>query len=270
MQVAIFDDEKMQLGEGPHWSSQLNALCWVDILTNKVVIKSGTSRKEFTEFTLPSSVISSSDSTISVVDALGVWELEISSSQKTLTTEIRQGNVGNRSNESQLDPYGNLWIGRMNRVDSLRTGELLCIDKSGETSIQIPDMGIPNTLVWDLALERMYFADSAEGTIYMAPLANGMPDFSARSVFSKLGDELGAPDGSAIRSNGNLFNARWGAGCVIEFDPSGNVIQTISIPAENVTSCALDGDESVLYVTTANVDSPASDQLAGSTFAVQL
>ena len=66
------------------------------------------------------------------------------------------------------------------------------------------------------------------------------------------------------------FSARWGAGCVIEFDPSGNVIQTISIPAENVTSCALNSDESVLYVTTANVDSPAGDQLAGSTFAVQL
>ncbi|MEY3606516.1 MAG: hypothetical protein RL289_696, partial [Actinomycetota bacterium] len=73
-----------------------------------------------------------------------------------------------------------------------------------------------------------------------------------------------------IRSNGNLFNARWGAGLVIEFDSSGNQIQTILIPARNVTSCALNGDESVLYVTTASVDSPAIDQLSGSTFAVQL
>lgn len=72
------------------------------------------------------------------------------------------------------------------------------------------------------------------------------------------------------QANGNLLNARWGAGCVIEFDPSGNLIQTISIPAQNVTSCALNYDESVLYVTTAQVDLLPSNHLAGSTFVVKL
>jgi sugar lactone lactonase YvrE len=270
MQVEVFDEEKMQLGEGPHWSTQLNALCWVDILNNKVVVKSQTSRIEFGDFNLPSSVISSSEATIEVVDATGVWELNVLTSQKTLIAPIPQGNPSNRSNESQRDPYGNLWIGRMNQNDSLRTGELLCINVSGEASIQIPDMGIPNTLVWDESRSRMYFADSADGAIYMVPVDNGVPNFSEKSIFSKLEDEYGDPDGSAIRANGNILNARWGAGRVIEFDPAGSIVNSIEIPAVNVTSCALNADESILYVTTADVDSPANDQLAGSTFAVQL
>jgi sugar lactone lactonase YvrE len=215
-------------------------------------------------------VISSSETTIEVVDATGVWELDVVTSQKTLIASIPQGNPSNRSNESQRDPYGNLWIGRMNQDDSLRTGELLRMNASGETSIQIPDMGIPNTLVWDESRNRMYFADSADGAIYMAPVEDGAPNFSEKSIFSKLGNEFGDPDGSAIRSNGNLFNARWGAGLVIEFDSSGNQIRTISMPAQNVTSCALNEDESILYVTTANVGSPHGDLLAGSTFAVKL
>lgn len=270
MHIDVYDDERMQLGEGPCWSAPLKALCWVDILNNKVVVKSQTSRVEFRDFNLPSSVISSSETTIEVVDAEGVWELDVVTSQKTLIASIPQGNPSNRSNESQRDPFGNLWIGRMNQDDSLRTGELLCINTSGEASVQIPDMGIPNTLVWDEFRNRMYFADSADGAIYMAPVENGIPNFSEKSIFSKLESEHGDPDGSAIRVNGNIFNARWGAGCVIEFDPSGSIVNSIEIPAVNVTSCALNEDESILYVTTANVDSPHGDLLAGSTFAVKL
>jgi sugar lactone lactonase YvrE len=269
MRVEVFDDERMQLGEGPHWSSALNALCWVDILANKVVVRSDLFRYEFTEFALPSSVISSSSSTLNVVDAFGVWELNLSNSQKKLISSIPQGNSENRSNEAQRDANGNIWIGRMNRNDSIRSGELICMAQTGETSVAIEDMGIPNTLVWDLVRERMYFADSSEGIIYVAPLENGFPNFLKKSNFSKFEDELGTPDGSAIKANGNILNARWGAGCVLEIDPDGSVVDTISIPTINVTSCALNHDESILYVTTASVGLNPSDDSAGCTFAVE-
>jgi len=270
--VKLFDSTKTLLGEGPRWSKELAALCWVDILDNKVLVKSehDAEAKLYLEFNAPSSITNTAGSTLEVVDAEGVWLLDCPTGQKALKFPIPQGHSENRSNESQRDPFGNLWIGRMNRNDALRTGELLCINPSGEISVEINDMGIPNTLVWDEARGRMYFADSSEGTIYMAPTTNGKPDFGLRETFSQLDEKFGAPDGSAITHNGHLFNARWGAGCVLEFDPSGQVVRSIEIPASQVTSCALNSDESILYVTSASIGLDSNDELDGATFAVTL
>lgn len=271
-QVSIFDSGNYLLGEGPHWSQALNALCWVDILGNKVIVKSAFERKEFADFFQPSAVTASTQKTIEVVDAEGVWSLDLESGDKILTISIPQGHPDNRSNESARDGLGNIWIGRMNRDDSLRTGELLCISSAGETTIAVPDMGIPNTLVWDNNRERMYFADSSERAIFAVATVNGVPDFSSRCTMLLLDEEFGFPDGSAITSAGHIFNARWGAGTVLEINPAGEVVRTIELPTTFITSCALNGDESILYVTTACVPISESDRTSndGAVFEVKL
>lgn len=271
-QVSIFDSGNFLLGEGPHWSTSLQALCWVDILDNAVIMKSATERKQFSNFFQPSAVTSSTATTIEVVDAEGVWTLELGSGSKTLKFSIPQGHPNNRSNESARDARGNIWIGRMNRDDSLRTGELLCISPTGELNIAVPDMGIPNTLLWDESRDRMYFADSSERSIYVVAIVDGVPDFSTRCTLSLLDESFGAPDGSAITAAGNIFNARWGAGSVLEMNPAGEVIRNIELPTTYITSCSLNDDESVLYVTSACVPIPEADRTAndGAVFAVEL
>ena len=270
--VSIFDSGNFLLGEGPHWSTPLQALCWVDILGNTVVVKSATGRKEFNNFFQPSAVTASTETTIEVVDAEGVWSLHLESGDKTLTASIPQGNPDNRSNESARDSLGNIWIGRMNRDDSLRTGELLCISPTGESTVKVSDMGIPNTLLWDDSRKRMYFADSSERSIYVVATVDGVPDFSSRCTMSLLDEEFGSPDGSAITSAGNIFNARWGASSVLEINPAGEVVRTIELPTKFITSCSLNTDESVLYVTSACVPIPEADRTAndGAVFEVKL
>jgi sugar lactone lactonase YvrE len=62
----------------------------------------------------------------------------------------------------------------------------------------------------------------------------------------------GLPDGSAIDAEGFLWNCRWGGGCVIRFDPDGEVDRVVELPVDNVTSCAFGGpDLGTLYITTA-------------------
>ena len=270
--ITVFDAGHFLLGEGPHWSKALQSLCWVDILSDKVIVKSESGRSEFVDFVQPSAVTSSTSTSIEVVDAEGVWSLDLSTGKKHLVVAIPQGHPDNRSNESQRDSHGNMWVGRMNRDDSLRTGELLRISPEGDVIVAIEDMGIPNTLVWDDARNRMYFADSSERTIYVAATHNGIPDFSTRCVMSYLDEELGFPDGSAISSQGNIFNARWGAGKVLEINPAGEVIRSIDIPTTYITSCALNEDESILYVTTACVPIPETERTSndGAVFAVTL
>jgi len=72
-------------------------------------------------------------------------------------------------------------------------------------------------------------------------------------VFSDIKD-MGYPDGSAIDSEGYLWNARWEGGCVMRFAPDGSVDRIVPIPAWRVTSCAFGGEDlGTLYVTTARM-----------------
>ena len=59
-------------------------------------------------------------------------------------------------------------------------------------------------------------------------------------------------DGSAIDTEGCLWNARFGGGCVVRFAPDGRVDRTVELPVSNPTSCCFGGgDLRTLYVTSA-------------------
>jgi sugar lactone lactonase YvrE len=259
-QLEIISKAGHLLAEGPHWSDSLQSFCWVDILTHSVHIFHEQEILNFTGFEYPSAVTASWGTNLEVVDRIGVWNLDISNNAKDLVASIPQGNIENRSNEAQRDPKGNLWIGRMNIDDSKRTGEMIRMDKDGNFEIQISDMAIPNTLAWDTHRETMYFADSAEATIFAAPFMNGEAIFSETKIFAQLESNLGSPDGSALNSSGNLFNARWGAGRVLEFNALGEIVSEISLPTTYITSCAFNATETQLLITTACIPISESDR----------
>jgi gluconolactonase len=71
----------------------------------------------------------------------------------------------------------------------------------------------------------------------------------------KKHDLQGVPDGMTIDTDGNLWIANFDGSVVVKYDPrTGTLLQTIKIPALQVTSVAFGGknlDE--LYVTTASM-----------------
>ena len=72
-----------------------------------------------------------------------------------------------------------------------------------------------------------------------------------RRVFS---DEKlpGYCDGSAIDSQGYLWNARFAGSCLIRFAPDGRVDRKLDLPVTNPTCCCFGGpDLKTLYVTSA-------------------
>lgn len=81
----------------------------------------------------------------------------------------------------------------------------------------------------------------------------------------------GLPDGSAIDSEGCLWNCRFGGGCVVRIAPSGIVDRVIPMPTTNPTSCTVGGrDYRSLYVTRASLGAGPRDRLAGSLFRVDV
>ena len=130
-------------------------------------------------------------------------------------------------------------------------------------------IGIPNTLCWSPDSRIFYFGDSLKDEIkvYEYDLKSGDIGIGA-SFFS--GFERGLPDGSAMDSEGYLWNCRYGGGCVVRIAPDGKIDKVIEVPAENVTTCTFGGsDLTTLYITTAAAERAQDDRLAGSLFAIE-
>lgn len=176
------------------------------------------------------------------------------------------GRPQQRINEGRCDPSGRFWVGTMttNLTEhgdvfpiETRTGRLYCIDADGRARLSSDDIfGIPNTMIWT-ADGRFLVGDSMAGEIYAYDYDARTGAIVNRRVFVPP-FARGVPDGSALDTEGFLWNARFGGGCVVRFDPSGAIDRIVELPAVCPTSCTFGGpDLDVLLVTTASVGLPA-------------
>ena len=184
----------------------------------------------------------------------------------------------NICNECGVDMEGCLWVATMQnnmrpeasekRLE--RSGSLYQL-RSGELVRYQSGLGIPNTLLWSSNGKRFYMGDSLDGKLFCY-------DVEGDSLSNKreLGEPHvgGVPDGSAMDSDDNLWNARWGDAAVFVYSSEGRRIKTIPIPTSQVTSCTFGGpDMSTLFVTTAQHElSPAERAqfpLSGTVFKVE-
>ena len=136
------------------------------------------------------------------------------------------------------------------------------------------DVTIANGIGFSPDDSTMYFADTATGAIESAPFdaETGFP--GAWRILVERGAAPGKPDGSAIDSDGGIWSARFGGGCIARFTPAGKLDRLISVPATQPTSCAFGGTAlDTLFVTSAtqrmSAGALAGEPLAGAVFALK-
>lgn len=183
-----------------------------------------------------------------------------------------------RFNDGRADPLGNFWVGTMQNnvrddgetveIDG-RDGALYRISPDGKVTTWATGLGIPNTLCWSPDRRIFYTGDSMTGEIFAY-------DFDARS--GELGEkrvhlakvEPGIPDGSAIDSNGFIWNCRYSGGAILRLSPDGRIDRTIEMPCRSVTTATFGGPHlKTLYVTSASAMRAKGDRLAGSLWALE-
>ncbi|WP_263262459.1 SMP-30/gluconolactonase/LRE family protein [Pseudomonas sp. RIT-PI-S] len=264
--------ERFKLGEGPFWDPPTQALYFVDIAGHLAcrLDAGGLTRWALSEPV--SAFIPTTRGDALVALASGLYRLDLTSPTDRpslrLFTEVDPV-AGNRPNESRCDPQGRLWLGTMQNNLTPSGGDLPVTRDSGGLFLISPGagapqvtpllegLGIPNTLEWSADGRYLYFADSRAGQLYRYGLR---PDGSLGEREAWAADGPGAPDGSALDSQGYLWNARWGAGCLLRFDPEGRIAQRIEVPVSHPTSCVFGGpDLRTLYLTSAT---PAAGQSA--------
>jgi sugar lactone lactonase YvrE len=183
-----------------------------------------------------------------------------------------------RLNDARPDPRGSLWVGSMrNNVNSDGSageaggteGILYRIDPEGTVTIFRRDIGIANTVAWSPDRRRFYFGDSLANVVWVYDYDPNSGVISNERPFLKQFSR-GVPDGSVIDAEGYLWNCRFDGGCIVRVAPNGSIDRVVEMPAKNVTNCAFGGPSlRTLYITTASLNCPDSDRLAGGLFAVE-
>jgi sugar lactone lactonase YvrE len=267
-------------GEGAVWHAVHNAVYWCDI--NRFLIHRFTPGDRCVRswlFDEPVTALALTDRPEVLVAVLGsgviLWEPATDVRHEPLF--CLEGWPRVRLNDARVDPRGGLWMGSMrNNVNpdgsggeaGGNDGMLFRLDPNGGTTTWRRDIGISNTLGWSPDQKRFYFGDTLANVVWQYDYEPSTAAIANERPFLE-GFPRGLPDGSNVDSEGYVWNCRFSGGCIVRVAPDGIVDHVLEMPVRNITTCTFGGSElKTLYVTTARIEAPAGDRLAGGLYAI--
>ena len=261
-----------QLGEGPLWLPDEQALWFVDIKGGNI--------HRFDPATGLGESIATGGKPSFVVPIAGGGLLVGSGNSLHRLVDGRLGPplaaldepAHNRTNDATVDGAGRLWFGTMDDDEQVPTGQLYCFDR-----------GMIRATGWQAVVTNgpaisgdgrtLYHVDSGERTIWRISLDQG--ELAAHGeVFVRLGKDEGFTDGIVLDSEDCLWVALWDGWGVRRYAPDGELLLHIPFPCPRVTKVAFGGpDLRTGYATTARTGlddaALAASPLAGSLFAFE-
>ncbi|HEV2516554.1 MAG TPA: SMP-30/gluconolactonase/LRE family protein [Devosia sp.] len=275
-QAELFVDSRCELGEGPFWHPLLERLFWFDIL-NQTMLSAGTDGHVVDRITFKDTVSAGAvidKGSLAIAQSGALLRYDFATDSTSVIAEIEGDVPTNRTNDSRVDRTGGFWIGTMGRKPDASVGGVYQY-RAGQVTKVIGNIRIPNSICFSPDGRTAYFTDAGKMIIRCATdPATGLPVGPWEDFFTMEGP--GGADGSAVDSEGYLWNARWGGGKVIRISPDGKLDTVVEVPGVSQVSCPAFGgsDLKTLYITTAR-EHMTPEQIerephAGSVFAVAL
>lgn len=245
-----------ELGEGPAWNAQRQALYWVDIKQSRLYrYFCATRAVDCIKLVQPIMAYGfCADGRLITVCASGFafWDEQTGSFEFINHPEADK--PATRFNDGAVDPAGRFWAGTMNESDvSSPSNTLYRLDTDLSVHKVLDAVTLANGLGWSPDYSIMYFTDTGRRQIwkYNYDIATGSVHHP--QVFVELPESEGFPDGMTVDAEGCVWSAIWDGGKVIRFSPTGERLLEVEIPAKRVTSCAFGGEKyDELFITTAN------------------
>ena len=265
-------------GEGIVWEQETQSIYWSDInrfLVHRYAIKDRTLRTWFFSEPVTCVLLTSRPDTLalSLGSGIALWKPE--SDLPPVPLFALPGWPFVRCNDAGVDPAGALWVGSMRNnvaADGApeeaggKDGVLYRVDGSGAAMEWRRDLGISNTLLWTPDKSRFYFGDSLRNCIWSYRYDLSDQSIAAEQPFFQ-DFARGAPDGSAMDTDGYIWNCRYGGSCIVRVAPNGTVDRVIELPVSRPTNCTFAG--SVLYITCASPQPGHWERFGGSLFTMQ-
>jgi sugar lactone lactonase YvrE len=277
-EVKLAYESKSLLGECPSWDHRRHVLYWVDIDRHIIHVfdpTTGVDRRINIGQEVGCVAPRRAGGLIAALKG-GFAFVDIESETCQLLIDPESHLAGNRFNDGKCDPAGRFWAGTMCRQEDLsspqKTGSLYCLFPDLTIRTMVSGITTSNGLAWSGDGRHLYHIDTPTRAVCRYDYDLATADISNKIEAVRIPAEMGYPDGMTIDEEGMLWIALWGGGCISRWSPKdGKLLQTVEVPAPNVTSCTFGGlhlDE--LYITTARKategDALKTNPKAGSLF----
>jgi sugar lactone lactonase YvrE len=287
MHIQQLDVPASVLGEGPLWSDRDGCLYWVDIVSFRLHAywPSSKAHRSWAFETFVSALAECKSGGLILAHADRIVRFDPHESEQRLeeVVVLERDRPHNRLNDGKADPWGRFWVGSMRTAEDERGGRLWCVSPDGSARAVRDGVGVSNSLAFDAARGRVFFADSMSGEIEHAEIGPGslpttwqpFAKASQAGAGAPAPSQTGAPDGSCTDAAGYLWNAEWGGQRLCRYAPDGSLERVIAMPVTRPSCCTFGGARHrTLFVTSARYNmSPEelqADAMAGALFSIEL
>lgn len=249
MQAELLFDAKALLGEGPVWEARTQTLYWLDIL-NKRVYADGELLAELNDFI--GCMAPRKSGGLILTTRFSFASLEVETTKLTLLSSLKNEPSNNRFNDGKCNPRGRFLAGTMDMGETTPAGSLYSFDGKSITKL-LSSTTISNGMTWSPDYKTFYYIDTPTREVKAFDYDLETGAIANPHIAVRVPESLGWPDGMTSDMQGNLWIAMWGGAQVTKWDPNtGKLLEQISVPALNVSSCIFGGKNlNELYITSA-------------------
>ena len=279
-QPELIIESQAVLGECPCWHQEQQLLYWIDVLKKQFHIYDPKTKQDRTINVgeLVGSFVPKSKNEVILGLESGFASLNLETEAIKLLTPLEDGFPLKRFNDGKCDRTGRFFAGRIVVEDDERkdgSGSFYSLNGQLKARKLLDGWNTPNGMGWSLDYSTIYLIDSPTKKVFAFDYDLATGNISNRRVAVTIPDTEGYPDGMTVDTEGTIWVALWAGYKVTRWNPhTGELLQSISLPAPNVTSCTFGGANlNVLYITTArkDMDEAALSRYpqAGGIFSVQ-
>jgi sugar lactone lactonase YvrE len=276
MRIQQLDVPCSVLGEGPVWSDRDGCLYFVDIPSYRVHAYWPDSKRHrawsFDSYVGSLAECQSGGLIVALHDRIVHFDPEKGVESARELVALERDRPHNRLNDGKTDPWGRFWVGSVRVDDGPSSGRLWCVTADGHAKAVRDDIGCSNSIAFDRARSRMYFADSPKLEIEVSDF-DASRELGPWRSFAKAG--RGDPDGSCTDAAGYLWNAEWGGHRICRYAPDGSLERVLDMPVSRPSCCTFGGARHrTLFVTSAQYcmtdEEKRQDPNAGALFSIEL
>jgi L-arabinonolactonase len=280
--ATLLVDSRCALGEGVVWCDRRQLLYWCDIDGARLWrFDPATAHAQSWLLHEPLACIAlagNGELLLGLANGLYRCDVEASLARATLTpqllAQVEAGDPDTRLNDGRADRAGNFVFGTKSGSTARRGRFYQYSAERGVRPLALPPAAIPNSIGFDARGTRMFFCDSPDRTIRRCDYDADRAVVSDSVDFATL-DIDGEPDGSCVDVEDALWNAQWGASCVVRYTPDGAIDRRVRVPASQASCCIIGGARlDTLFITSArtglDADALRREPAAGGVFAFNL
>lgn len=254
MEASTFYPSQCVLAEGPLWHKNRKSCFWVDI-ERGVLYEYAWQTKATKTWSFDykvTMVLPAQENKVILALNRSIASFDLETEELEWLVDVENRLTNNRFNDGKCDSRGRIWAGTMDMSTKEGAGALYCFEKNGFQK-KIENVTISNGMAWSLDNGVFYFIDTPTKKVQ----AYFFNEENAEIIFDKtvihIPADMGSPDGMAIDEEGMLWIAHYGGFGIYRWNPNtGELLDKISVPAPNVTSCAFVGEDwDMLLITTA-------------------